>query len=353
MNVLYLINHAGTGGSEKYVAVMHQAVRDKGQGAFLAYGEAGGLLDTIPDAHQLTMRHPFDLRAARQLARLCRKLNIAVIHAQFPRENYIALLCKLLFLPRVQVVYTAHINLQIGRVHKLINWVLTAGNAKIIAVCNSVKSLLIVNNYPSNSIEVIFNGVTPEPLPTVQKDPRFTFVSLARLSPEKGLHFLLQAAQMLKAQGVDFQLKIAGDGELREQLASDIESLGLAEHVFLLGYVTDTASLLATSHVYVNTSEHEALSFAILEGMSAGLPVIATRVGGNVDILESADNGLLVDYSNAQSLSQAMASLITDTARYTRYCENSHRAIATTFNLSSIIDQTYQVYVDAVSKTTK
>ena len=353
MNILYLINHAGAGGSEKYVAVLHQAVVSRGDKAFLAYSEGGALSDLIPGARQLRMRHPFDLRAAKQLAGLCRELKIDIIHAQFPRENYIALLCKLLYLHSIEVVYTAHINLQIGRIHKLINWVLTSGNASIIAVCNSVKSLLITNKYPPERIRVIFNGVYPEPRATVAKEPRFTFVTLARLSSEKGMFFLLKAAKRLKDSGVDFQLNIAGEGPLRNQLQDEIILSGLSKHVFLLGYVTDIKSLLDASQVYINTSEHEALSFAILEGMAAGLPVIATRVGGNVDILGAADNGLLVDYQNVNQLAAAMATLMRDRTAYDRYSHNSREAIATTFNLANIIEQTYQVYLDAASQAKK
>ena len=352
MNILYLINHAGNGGSEKYVQVLCEAVESKGDKAYLAYGEHGALADKRMDtSYELPMRHPFDVTAVWGLAKLCRELEIDVVHTQFPRENYIALLCKLFSRRKLQVVYTAHMHLHAGRIHKLLNWTLTGANAQVIAVCNSVREMLITQRYPDNRIQVIYNGVPHEPLPTAPQEVKFTFVTLARLSPEKGLSFLLKAARKLKNRGIDFQLKIAGEGGLRHQLEREIIQQNLTEHVFLLGHVLDTRTLLATSHVYVNSSEHEALSFGVLEGMVAGLPVIATHVGGNVDIIRKAENGLLVAYDDADALAEAMADMITQAETYERYVTNSHQATATTFNVTQILEQTYQVYVDVTTPT--
>ena len=347
MNILYLINYAGNGGSEKYVRVISQAMKAKGVSVYLGYNETGPLVAHMSPAYQITMRHPFDFKATKALARLCNQLEIDLIHAQFPRENYIALLSNFFSKKKWAVVYTSHINLKIGRLHKTINWVLTRRNAAIIAVCHAVSALLIKNRYPAQKIHVIYNGVVHEARVPVEKEDCFTFVTLARLSEEKGLPFLLESAKQLRDNGADFQLKIAGEGELKPQLQAYIDTHQLQDQVFLLGHVADTQALLATSHAYVNSSVHEALSFGILEAMSMGLPLIATEVGGNVDIIQEAQNGILIDYGDTVQMSQAMERMMNNPELYQRYGENSVTAVKTTFNLQKIIDETYEVYKNA------
>lgn len=348
MNILYLINYAGNGGSEKYVKILSDAMQKKGAKIFLAYNEGNGdILDFISPNYQINMKHPFDLLAAKKLSNLCDKLNIDIIHAQFPRENYISILSNI-FKKRV-VVYTSHINQPNNFMWRMTNKFLTKKNAAIISVCNSVKNLLIENNYPKEKIHVIYNGITPEiEKNEIQKNDVFTFVTLARLSEEKGLMLLLESMKVVIESGSNCYLKIAGSGPLQNQLQEYITTNNLQNNIFLLGHVDTTKDLLLKSHVYINSSVHEALSFGILEAMSVGLPIIATRVGGNIDIIENANNGILVDRTT-ENMSQAMKIFVNLKNDY-KYNQNSIEATKTVFSLERTTNMTYEIYKKTIEE---
>ena len=351
MRVLYLINHAGKGGSEKYVEMLANGLIKKGGTPFLAYNEKGLLVDKLTKMGvkciKLKMTNPYDINAAIKLAAVCKKLEINIIHAQFPRENYIAVLAKAFGGPRV--IYTSHINLANTLPWKFTNYFFTRQNSAIIAVCTSVKDLLVQNRYPKNKIHIIFNGVSTNnsfSSENIGKQPSpFVFTTLARLSYEKGLMFLLESVKALVQEfNPNFMLKIAGDGSMEEELRGYIRLNNLQDHVQLPGYVANTKELLSQSHAYINSSQSEALSFAILEAMSQGLPVIATKVGGNVDIIEKGKCGILIEYGKPKQMAEAMNSIINDHNLYNRYSENAISAIRDTFNIEKVFEQTYNLY---------
>lgn len=352
MKVLYLINHAGKGGSEKYVESLAKGLIDTGNVPYLAYNEEGPLVLNMKalgiKCFHISMNHPLDIIAAKKLSYLCKKLNVDIVHSQFPRENYIALLANIFF-NNVNVIYTSHINLKNNFMWKITNYFLTRKNSAIIAVCGSVKGLLIKNRYPSSKIKVIFNGVQLEENINLNanKNKVFIFTTLARLSPEKGLLFLLQSAELLANEGVKFKLYIAGDGPQLAELNYFILSKQLNNCIKLLGYVDETKSLLFESDAYINCSESEALSFAILEAMNCGLPIIATKVGGNIEIIQQSNCGILVDYNNAKEMAKAMKTLINNPTVCKKYSNNSRVGVQSVFNTKEMFSQTYRLYKSA------
>ena len=363
MNILYLINHAGKGGSEKYVLCMAECAMSEGDKVFLLYNEHGPLVSQAENLgirpSQINMASPLDIKAAKALAKYCKANKIDIIHTQFARENYIAVLSKKLFSNQVQIIHTCHINTENNGLWRFINKMLSGHNYKIIAVCNSVKNKLISNNYPAGKVQVIFNGVpfrenisktnyTAETL-GITGNP-FIFITLARFSEEKGIFFLLEGAKLLKESGSEFALVIAGDGPLYNEAAEYVSANGLSDCVYLPGYRQDGAELLTGSDCFINSSSSEALSFAILEAMEAGLPIIATNVGGNPDIInENTNCGLLVEYNDAKGLSQSMAEIINNPAKTAALAENSRKAIANIFNVDNSIKTAYTIYLESIS----
>lgn len=104
---------------------------------------------------RIEMRNPFDIKAAKELAKYCEVNDIDVIHAQYPRENYIGILAKH-FYKKVKVIYTSHLTIKTGFMWRITNSFMTRKNHKIISVCNYGKELLIGNGFPKDNIEVIF-----------------------------------------------------------------------------------------------------------------------------------------------------------------------------------------------------
>jgi glycosyltransferase involved in cell wall biosynthesis len=140
-------------------------------------------------------------------------------------------------------------------------------------------------------------------------------VTVARLSPEKDLETLVRAAALAAAERPAFRLEVAGDGPCLLGLQKLVRTLGVGEHVRFLGEVRDVPSLLARASLFAQSSLSEGISLTLLEAMARGLPVVATRVGGNPEVVAEGTSGLLVPAGDPPALARAMLELAGDRNR--------------------------------------
>ena len=305
MNVLYLINYAGKAGTEKYVENLIRILGEGKINTYFAYNIEGELSKKMEGASIPSLKIDMGKRsmfsAARKLADYCRQNQIDVIHAQYPRENLVALLSKRHY-DKPKVIMTSHLTLRLqglsGKVWRILNKHFTPKNHKIIAVCNEGHDILIENGVKPERIEVIFNGIEPGGTPVKSDAIRkeldlaedcFVMTILARFAPEKGLSFLLDSlAELRRMTDKPFCCLICGDGDQFNEISEKVSELSLEKECRLLGYRTDTKNILSGSDAYLCSSScNEAMSFAILEAMNAGLPLVVTDIGGNRDLAET------------------------------------------------------------------
>lgn len=359
MKVLYLINYAGNAGTEKYVYNLIKTYEGKDTKCYLCYNVAGKLSQDVEalgiPSFRLNMRHPFDKKAAKELASFCRENNIDVIHAQYPRENYIAILSQKYY-SGTKVVYTCHLTLKTNFIWKITNKIMTRHNHKIISVCNNGKELLVGNGVSPDKIDVIYNGIMPHEHTPANPDLRkelgidedtFVITTLARYHIAKGLDYFVKSIEKLKQKtNKKFVLLILGEGELWDEITALIKEKNLTDVIYQLGFRTDAGEILKISNLYVNSAKcYEALSFAILEALDAALPVIATKVGGNGDILSPEnDCGILVEYGNTEEMADAIKLIMDDEALREKYSKNAVKAINEVFNLEKLLEDTYKLY---------
>ena len=148
-------------------------------------------------------------------------------------------------------------------------------------------------------------------------------ITTARLSKEKGIDILLRAWARVVRQEKGLKLIIVGDGPLAGELKKLSESLGVTESVTFMGMIQNVMGYLKNADLFVLPSRTEGLSNALLEAMSYGLPCIATKVGGNIELVGEDDhkkimpgkfiiarNGLLVNPDDVEGISEAMLYLI-------------------------------------------
>lgn len=362
INVLYLINHAGKAGTEKYVLNLVKKFNGKETNCFFAYNEAGLLSEQMADlnipSYNLNMKNPFDLAAAKKLAAICSENKIDIIHTQYPRENYIAILSKL-FGSHAKVVYTCHLTYYPPKIWYFINRLVMPHDDKIISVCTEGAKILCEIGAPQKKITVIYNGIeypdTPCKTDYIKKelgiaDNTFVITSLSRLSPEKGLDFLIRSMHKLKLKtDMPFICLIAGDGPLKNELNSLIKSLDADSYIRLLGFRSDSAKILESSDVFVNSAKcNEALSFAILEAMGYALPIVATDRGGNPDILKPEHNcGIMVPFDDTDSMSDAFLQLMNDKS-FAKLCsDGALKTVREVFNLDKLLGDTLNIYHEA------
>ena len=367
MKVLYLLNHAGKAGTERYVETLVRYLNHTRVEAYFAYNEGGLLVERLEalgvPCRRVEMRRRFDFRAARELAALCEEWGIDLVHCHYLREHYTALLAKQ-YNHHIRVVYTNHFVLANDAVTRLSNRRLDKRQDQMIAVCNKGKEQLIANGWSGERIHVIFNSVDPavwaggREESTLRQElgiPENCFVMLcaSRFADDKGHKYLIDSIKRLtEITDVPFTLVLAGDGPLLEETKAHAKALGLTEEqVRFIGFRKDIKNLYKASDLYVNSSRHEALSYLIIEAMAAGLPVIATDMGGNSDIVnDEAGCGLLVTYDDPVSMSDAMKQMLEEPDFLSRCREGALRTINEKFEIHKWMDKTFAVYEAAMAR---
>ncbi|MBQ7499856.1 MAG: glycosyltransferase [Clostridia bacterium] len=360
MKILYLINYAGKAGTEKYVEnlIGHCSGKPDTE-CFLCYNVAGELSEKCVArgvrCFRLEMRSPFDLKAARALAAICRDNEIDVIHAQFPRENYIALLSKRYY-DRPKVIFTAHLIMRQPAVWKIFNRIMTKKNDCVLAVCNAGAEVLRENGVCPDVIRIVYNGIRASEAAILSEEEKAelrsslgipdgsTVISImARFSPEKGLDFLADSVSLMKT--ADHSVVIMGDGDGMDDFRKRISDLGIADRFILTGYRNDCSRILAVSDIYVSSSKEEAMSYATLEAMAAGLPLVVTDVGGNPTLAEEGGKcGEVVRYGDAAGYAEALDKLCRDPGLRDRYGAVSAEKTKTLFDHDKLMDRIYEIY---------
>ena len=128
--------------------------------------------------------------------------------------------------------------------------------------------------------------------------------TVARLRAEKGIKYLIESAPKILEIFPDTIFLIAGDGPLREELQNLASQLGIQDKVLFMGFRQDIPAVLSVIDVFVAPSETEGLGLGILEAMAIGKPIVATSVGGIIEILKDGETGYLVPAKNSQELAK-------------------------------------------------
>lgn len=379
IKVLHLINYLGTGGTEKYISSLAAKLHSKSCRFYVAYSIEGKEMKAFEalgiDLLRLEMKGPFDIGAAHKLKKICRQHAIDVIHTHFLRENYIAILSKILG-NHVKIINTRHMLLENSRAVITANRFFTRYNDNIIAVSKRVKEQLLEEGIRPEKIKLIYNGIDPEewssPMsPTFRKeagisDDEIVITSVARFSPEKGHEFLLDGIRTFKDMLASnnnlksisnealesnsiatsrFKFVLVGDGELHEQIVEKTKALGLQNDIVFTGYQEDIRNILKSSDLFISHSSSEAFGISILEAMASGLPVISTDSGGTAEIVNGfRKSGILIAYGDKEALATSLIHLLQNRELMEEYIKNGFQNVREHFSLDKTSEETYNLY---------
>ena len=191
---------------------------------------------------------------------------------------------------------------------------------------------------------VVHPGV---PLPGAlcrRSGPALTIGSAGRLSRVKGMIHLVQAAALLRDQLPEARIEIAGEGQERPSLESEISRLGLEGNVRLLGWQPDLYQAMGEWDIYVQPSTSEGFGIAVVQAMNAALPVVGTRVGGLEEIILDDATGILVEAGNPQAIAAAVLRLAKDPALRNAMGERGRRRAQEEFSpqrMAAALDRIY------------
>jgi sugar transferase (PEP-CTERM/EpsH1 system associated) len=171
-----------------------------------------------------------------------------------------------------------------------------------------------------------------------------TLGTIGRLDPVKNQEALLEAFARLRQRHAGLRLVIVGDGPLRGHLQSRARSLGVAGDVTFTGSRTDTPELLRSFDVFVLPSVNEGISNTILEAMACGVPVVASGVGGNPELVVDGACGSLYDPADPQALQQAILPYLGDPALRERQGRAARERVVQNFSLHSMVGRYLALY---------
>jgi len=351
MRILFLINLAGGAGTEKYVDNLQRIFSSEGNSCFLGYNIEGKLSKTMKQRGIPCLKlglTKFDVvKSPEILAEYCREHEIDVIHTQYPVENIIAIR-SLKYYEKPHVVLTRHLSDYQGLKWAILNKIYTPKNHRIICVCDEARHNLIKCGVSPKQIRVIYNGIESNNLVKFNvAGDIFKLVICARYSQEKGLDFLLESlAELKKKTNKKFECRILGEGDEYKHIKKLIYEMNLNREVFQLGYVENVRKFLNESNLYLNTSRSgEAMSFAILEAMDCGLPIVATDVGGNSTLVERGKCcGKIVPFGDVEGFSNAILEYMNDSELLTEDGDAAQKKVKEDFDLVKLAHEVYDAY---------
>jgi glycosyltransferase involved in cell wall biosynthesis len=209
----------------------------------------------------------------------------------------------------------------------MVNFFLFRKINRIIPVANSVKEDVLRNNWflSSEKLSVLENSIEYKRFADVsvsKKDAKqmlavppnaFVLGTIGRLVPTKGLTYLIEAFSQVKEQMPTAHLVLLGDGWLKLELEKQVANMRCRHSILFLGYRTNIEALLRGIDVFVLSSIAEGMPRIILEAMAAGVPCVATQVGGISEIINDENVGLLVPPRNSAALGKAMINIANTT----------------------------------------
>jgi glycosyltransferase involved in cell wall biosynthesis len=242
--------------------------------------------------------------------------------------------------------------------YKIIAWLDHIMNDRIIVLCERSKIMFRWFNQESAKLTKIYNGIAVKARANpdssiglkqqLNLDPSSKLlITIARLSPMKGLEYLLEAAALIRIPHPELKFVIVGDVAFasekpyKDQLLKKIESMGLEDTVFMIGLRRDVPELMEQSDILVLPSVYDIFPTVILEAMSSGLPVIATDVGGVPEMVRP-DTGIIVPPQNAEALKNAILTLLE--LDYKTMGQQGKKLFHEEFTQEQYVNQTVAVY---------
>jgi L-malate glycosyltransferase len=223
--------------------------------------------------------------------------------------------------------------------------------AFVQAISRQTADRLRLAGYEESRIKTIPNAVhvalyDAERRRSPVKVQELRVIYVGRLQPVKGVRVLVEAWPQVRAS-TGARLLLVGDGPLRPELERRAAELGISDSVEFTGRSNSVPQLLQSADIYVQPSEQEGLPNSVLEAMSAGLPIVATNVGGNVDLVDDGVNGFLVPPSDPLALAAGILKLAGHADMRFEMGRISRQRIDREYAAPAVLDRLEQVYRSA------
>jgi glycosyltransferase involved in cell wall biosynthesis len=362
------INDFRIGGGQKIVADVlartDRATFEIHLVTLIQFDEQESFYNLLPadiSVHRFYFQRIADVKELLRLYKLLKHIRPDVVWSSFFFSNTIFRVLKPLTGYKVivteQNTYTWKTTFQ-----KVVDWILSYITYRIVAVSNYVAEFTAAQErIPRKKFTVIHNGVDVEEMirklasadvVALKKELGFRpddrlIINVGQLIHQKNQQLLVTAFKHFSERVEGYRLVILGEGILRPQLEQHITSLGLRDLVVLPGIKKNVADYYAASDFFVLTSRFEGFSVAVVEALSAGLPVISTRVSGAEEYIDENRTGFIVS-DDADDIARTMEILAGATEEEQQLRRNAARAKAKMYDLESITRKYETLFKESV-----
>lgn len=321
MRVVIVVPSLVVGGAENMVAQLVSNINkeDFNVRLIVMSDNIGTNIDLIVkkagvDVVYLGKKLGFSLKALQDISKKLTDFQPDIIHTHLSSWVYVFFWSLIHHIKIVHTIHSMPIRECTGIARKLIRALYKRRRIVPVAISEIIMEQTAVQyNLPVYYIETIYNPVNVGKFSIASRRKvrdGITFVNVARFSELKNQSFLVEAFSRVLKELPTAHLVLVGDGELRAQVETKVMELHLEEFISFTGLIPNVVDILMQSDIFVLPSRFEGLPLSILEAMAAGLPVIATSVGGVPDIVKG--NGILIDEGDIKGLTKAMLKLAED-----------------------------------------
>jgi glycosyltransferase involved in cell wall biosynthesis len=357
-NIVWIIDGLGMGGAEKLTVPFIQNLAEEGFDLRVcvlqerhgnpyaaAIAKIGVPVDLVP------VKKLRDLTAIPRLVRYLRSHKAALVHTQLEFSNTLGnIAAKLLRLPSLCTLHTIE-NFDRGSKARLrtrvMLWSLRNFCDKVITVSGELRRHHLASGRPApETVMTLYNGID-QSHPVEADAAKFRqlrsdlgipcdaplLLTVAVLREGKGIQYMLEALPHILDAAPEARYLVAGDGDHRNALENMTKQLRISKHVIFAGYREDIHDLMSISDVFVLPTLREALPTVLAEAMSAGLPIIASAVGGVPEMVTDQINGILVPPRDTGKLADACIRLLSSKADARRMGEQGRTIAAEKFDI--------------------
>lgn len=364
MKILYCITSASWGGAQLHVLELCADQLKRGNEVIFIVGNEGPLLDKVKKLKGLKIIflpslvreiNPInDMKAIIELRKIIKKESPDIVHLHSSKAGVVGRIAAIGLRKRVKVIFTVH------------GWAFTDGVSSTLkkhlyrkiekSVAQFTDLFICVSNYDAkigkrdgvlnnkSNVVVIHNG---SPLPQ-QNAVNYSIhspirlVMIARFSHQKDQKTLINAVAKLPKS--DYRLTFVGDGETLNNNKKIVSNLNLNKNIKFVGFKDDVSKELIENDVYILSTHYEGLPISIIEAMSYGLPILATDVGGNSEMVINNINGFL--FSSEEQLVDKLNYIIKNKNLIKKWGQESFNIFTREYSLSNCLNKINDAYLE-------
>ena len=347
MRIIFVLHGHECGGAEKHALMLMEGVKSEGHEVAFAGPMDSWLAENaraagIPCIH-VPMHGFYDAYSLYLLIKAAKGFKADLLHGHLGRgSHYAGLASQLLKIPMIATAHSTNTHKHFKRANN------------IIAVSSAVREQLVDKGYSRERITLIHNGVPDPAVGGADRsairsqlglaDREIALCMVARFIPDKGHELAVTALADLKQANVLLFLIGKAEGKCYQAVRRQVRDLGLERQIRFLGQRENVNELLRGMDIYLAPSRREAFPLSILEACGAGLPMIATRVGGIPEIISDRENGLLFDSNDTASLVGLLNELLASPDYRGTLSERARQNFTVNLSIKKMLDSCIELY---------